>query len=555
MMEEDITPKNIRLLILVRFFLIVCCLIAISIQQSDISVSAIWQAYSCRLLIWMFFVNAVYLLVTRFWKRPLVSFAIIQISIDLLVETLLIYLTGGILSIFVSLYFCSILAAGMLISPNSSFICASLTTIGISGVAFLYFIATLDNIPLPIFSERFSYPYLAHSDLPFAKAYLFAQGVAFYLVAFLTNRLSIALSRVRNLHEEILQNLADGVLVVDTRQNLIFINAQAQKLLGLSSASSKDQKITQVLAPEKHGEIFKSLLMQRSSSFNTEIFVGNQPIAIHLTVSTLRSRNTIRSYIIIIRDIRDQKKMEEAIKRADRLETFFDTAATIAHEIRNPLASIRGSVQELKNWLQPQEELYLLMDIAIRESDRIDRIVGEFLQLSRIRAPLFKIIDLGILLEEFLLFWKQRHEMQQAQMDSTIEKGLFIEADSGHLRQVFYNLAINALEASSGELYLKIAASHGTGEQFCSQAEGMYGSKHSQGDGVIVTFADNGKGIESQQLANIFRPFFTTKEYGTGMGLALVSRILGLHQACWHISSSQQKGTVFSIWFPEAVTG
>ena len=499
----------------------------------------------------MLFVNAVYLFLAHSWQRTPALFAVIQITIDLLVETLLIYLTGGILSIFVSLYFCSIVASGMLISPHSSFICASFTTIGISGVAFIYFTAALNSVPLPIFSERFSYNYLSHNELLFAKAYLFAQGVAFYLVAFLTNRLSIALSRARILHEEILQNLGDGVLVIDTKQNLLFINPRAQEILGLPSLSIKDKKITQVLAPEKHGEIFKALMMQRSSSFNTEIVVGNQPIAIHLTISTLRSRNTIRSYIIIIRDIRDQKKMEEAIKRANRLEAFFDTAATIAHEIRNPLASIRGSVQELKNWLQPQEQPYLLMDIAISESDRIDRIISEFLQLSRIRTPIFQTIDLAILLEEFLLFWKQRQEMHQAQIDSTIEKGLMIEADSGHLKQVFYNLAINALDASGAKLHLRVTGGRSSGEQFC-KLEPVYGAKNNESTGVVVTFVDNGKGIAPEQLANIFQPFFTTKEYGTGMGLALVSRILDLHQACWHVSSSPEAGTAFSIWFPEA---
>ena len=364
------------------------------------------------------------------------GFVIFQIAVDLLFISLLVYITGGILSIFISLYFGSILACGMMISPRSSFICASLATMSISAIALAHFLNILKEPFVPMIPEQTLYPSITQNDLPFCKAYLFLQGVAFHLVALLTDRLSHALSHVIVLHEEILQNLMDGVFVIDTKQNLLYINRQAKSLLGIENRSiSHGQPIFHLLDPDRHREILQLICTHKIAGKRDEvkqdiqIKLGDRTIPLHLDISIFSTSKKVKAYIVVLIDISDRKRMEEAIRRAHRMETIYRMASTIAHEVRNPLASIRGAVQEIKNLIPSEDERYILMDIAIREADRINGIVSDFLSYSKVRIPVFQRINLSHLIQEFVFLFKQRSEFEKGKISTNLQENLVIWGD------------------------------------------------------------------------------------------------------------------------------
>ncbi|NUM35128.1 MAG: PAS domain-containing protein [Candidatus Brocadiae bacterium] len=548
-MDKSIAHQHVYFLILARFILLIGCTVTLLIQQGRMfDLQYLLSIPSGKLLAFTFFLNLAYLFLTRFLKKFLKIFMIFQMLTDLFMETFLIYLTGGVLSVFISLYFASILSAGILIGPNSSFVFASLSTIGISVIALFYFIAAINHTPLPFIKEHSYYSFL-ESDFPFIKAYLFAQGMAFHLVAFFIHRFSYFIHRQKILHEEILENLTDGVIVVDAKQKLVFLNKQAKILLELSTEESFAEKhIGEILSKTKHEGIYNAFIGQKSLRMKTELKLEKGILPIQVSIAPFSTKKKIQSYIIVLRDISDQKRMEDAVKRANRLETISEMTSAIAHEIRNPLASIRGSIQELKNTLDESDSRYILMDIAIRESDRINGIVTDFLTFSGIRTASLQKISLTHLLEEFLFFLKKRKEMETAIIEKEIMENLIIQGDSEQLKQVFYNLAINAMEASLEKLELKVTAKHCNLLDFSKTIYNDFEGNEQKG--IEVCFIDKGKGLTKEHFRKLFTPFFTTKRNGTGMGLAMVSKILDMHDALYRVQSEIGQGTIFSIWFP-----
>ncbi len=552
--ENSSELKNNYILITTRYILIFCCLVLTLIPETDdIPSSSPVDYRSIRaLLIFMFILNTSYLLFLNVTKQNLTRFIIFQVIVDLIIETFLIYITGGILSMFVSLYFASILSCGGLVSMRGGLLSASFCTICISGITTLYFLAVLDNEVLPLLSQHPPLSFPKEEDIPFCRAYLIAHGVAFYMVAFLSGHLVVKLARERILHEEILQNMNEGVLVVDTRHNLVFINLTAKQLLELKGDGNfQGRSVRDVFNKEKHIDLLKALMLQKEMSYDIELISQKKKIPIHLSLSGIEIENRIKAYILILSDITDRKQMEEAVKKADRLSTIHEMSATIAHEIRNPLASIRGAIQELRESFPENDPRNLLMDISIRESDRLNRIVTEFLEFSHLRSPILQKCWFNHILDEVILFLQQRVKEFEGVIHSKVEEGLFVLADSGHLRQVFYNLGINAIEACEGQCKVTITASSMDLKEFSQKCKKNFYGDNVSLKGVYVNFQDSGKGVSLESLKKIFDPFFSTKTHGTGMGLAVVNQVLNTHKALIHIESIPQKGSCFMLWFPE----
>lgn len=534
--------KKLYLLVGLRYLLITCCTIALFLQAGSWNFDNIpLYRFAWQLLKAIFVINCIYLVLIPLVSHFFLSCIVFQLLLDIIAETVLIYLTGGIFSVFTSLYFISIILSSVMISPNNSLVCASIATIGISGISLIYFLGAINNTTLPFLPRENFYIFLIAFDLPFCKAYLFAQAVSFYLVAFLSSRLTHALSRERILQKEILQNLTDGVLVVDSKQHIVFINQSAMNMLGIRGTSPLEG--TDITRLVNHKDIIKVAKIQQPCYFESQIINEKQTIPVHLTVSTITSFNKIRAVIIILRDITQQKQMEEAIRQANRMAITSEIAATIAHEIRNPLTSIRGAIQELQEVIPPNDPHYILMNITIRESDRINRIITDFLDFSRIRPPTFQKCNLSQILQEVLLLLKRRSEMANQDIQSEIEQDIIIRADSEQLKQVFYNLGINAIEASD-LIDIRVVARQKSEGKFTNQYVGTI-------PGVEVSFHDRGKGISNEERRKIFTPFYTTKPKGTGMGLAFVSRILEFHRGVYRIDSEVGKGTNFYIWLPK----
>jgi PAS domain S-box-containing protein len=485
-----------------------------------------------------------------FLCRFFLAFAFFQILADFLVETILIYLTGGIFSVFTPLYFVSIVLSGMLISPNNSLVFASVATIGLSGIALIYFLAVEQNVSLPFLPRENVYLFLITFDLPFCKSYLFAQGVAFHLVAFLSGRLANTISDEKILQKEILENLSDGVLVTNSKNRVIFINNVAKNMLGFpNSMVVEGILLEKILDSNKYKSVLEMIHNQQPCSFFSQIEQNNSVIPVQFSISVIKHHKKARAVIAILRNISQQKRMEEAIQHANRSALLSEIAAMIAHEIRNPLASIRGAVQELQRVVPPADPSFILTTITIRESDRIARIITHFLEFAKIRPPVFNQCCVSEILEEVILLLNKREN--KAIIQKNIQPSLVIHADNEHLKQVFYNLGINAIEAIDQKSIPEktnivcITAQKKRRDEFDPASLFVF-------SGVEICFHDQGRGMSPEVMEKIFTPFFTTKEQGTGMGLALVKRILEFHKALYRIETEQGMGTKFYLWFPSS---
>jgi len=220
------------------------------------------------------------------------------------------------------------------------------------------------------------------------------------------------------------------------------------------------------------------------------------------------------------------------MKQKEKWAAIGELSLNIAHEIRNPLASLKGSIEMLKEGSVPDNQKERLMEIALNEMNRLNRVITDFLTYSRPTPAEFRMFDLHRLLDETL---ELLENVDQDRSNLSIRKEyggtLEVKADPQKLRQVFWNLGINAVEAMPGGGELVVSTRN---------AERL----------VEITFKDSGSGIDMEHIEKIFYPFFTTKEQGTGLGLAIAYRIVEEHNGILRVASNSGIGTTFEVILP-----
>jgi signal transduction histidine kinase len=227
-------------------------------------------------------------------------------------------------------------------------------------------------------------------------------------------------------------------------------------------------------------------------------------------------------------------------RRAERFEALLQMSAGMAHEIRNPLASIRGAAQELGSTKFPKEEDRQLLQVVIRESDRLDEIISEFLDYASDRPLEMELFDLAELLRETTVLLEARGE-RNVEVKVEGPRSLLCRGASDKLKQVFLNLGLNALDACGsnvriGHLSFRLRPGRGAGEN--------------PREGAVVEVVDDGCGIAPEDLGRVFDPFFTTKPRGVGMGLAIARKIVEGHGGQISADSAPGKGTTVRVWLP-----
>jgi two-component system sensor histidine kinase PilS (NtrC family) len=271
-------------------------------------------------------------------------------------------------------------------------------------------------------------------------------------------------------------------------------------------------------------------------------------VQLGMTASLLKDeQDVVRGIILIFQDITKMTEMEERVRRQERLATVGSLAAGIAHEIRNPLGSISGSIQVLQGELHLQGDNKHLMDIVLRETDRLNTIITEFLEYARPQAELSATTGSGetseVLLpdlfnETVMLLKNSRDYRDGITIKYTVQTDAAVKGDPQRLRQVFWNLLINACQAIQDQGEIIISASPfllNDDETWCR-----------------IVIADTGSGIAPENLDKIFDPFFTTKDSagGTGLGLAIAYRIVEDHGGTIEVESQPGRGSAFTIKLP-----
>jgi PAS domain S-box-containing protein len=374
------------------------------------------------------------------------------------------------------------------------------------------------------------------SELRFILPYLFFFALALHLVAFLAGRLSIELGHERILKDEILQEMTSGLIVVDTGGRIVFYNNQFKDLLRLSNEEIlRKGNIEETLSESQYGILKKALL--KNISLRGEIIISskNKTTYLEFVTSNLKSgKGKPRGTIALLNDVTPNREMIEVSQRAKRWQSLSEMGTSIAHEIRNPLASIKGAAQELNLDNKLAAEDKKLLNIIIKESSRLNQIITEFLDFTRERPVALHECNINEVIDEVCTLLERKEFERKVKIEKEIKGKIKSKADAEQLKQVLLNLGINAFESGTNKVVFRMYQSYSQYDE----------------NGVAIEVEDFGKGIESKEADKIFDPFFTTKPKGVGMGLAIARKIIQLHKGKISFESFSAKGTKFTIWLP-----
>jgi two-component system sensor histidine kinase PilS (NtrC family) len=479
----------------------------------------------------LYFLTIVYALVLRWLKTDFqaVAFAYIQIVIDVFAEITLIYMTGGIESMFSFMFPLSIISAGIIIDRRACYIIATLSSILYGLLLDFQFYKIINISELSGFTEKdFFYT-------------IFANVTAFYLVSYLSGYLSEKLHRATQSLEEkdsvlsdlkafskyVIESMPSGVFTTDLNRRIISFNTSAQQITKLS--------LTDVFG-KKPEDIFPFILNYEESDerMEGEIKVKDKTCAIGMRLSTLKDGSGKPIGIIgVFQDLTELKAMEAEVKRKEKWAFIGELSASIAHELRNPLASLKGAIEILREKKISEEHAEHLMEIALSEMNRLNGIITDFLLYAKPRELNKKPFDIHQSLRDVVTLLKSSESSREnVTITANLNDSLIITGDANQLQQVFWNLGINAIEAITDKGHIEI-----------------YTEK--KNNTVEITFRDSGTGIEKNDIERIFYPFFTTKEKGTGLGLAIAQKIVEEHGGKIAVESQGAgKGTVFRVILP-----
>ncbi|HEX7025412.1 MAG TPA: ATP-binding protein [Gemmatimonadales bacterium] len=379
--------------------------------------------------------------------------------------------------------------------------------------------------------------------------------VVFVVVAVLGQRLrtvsveqtelQIELQRVRLEADEILRNIRSGVITVDGLGNLAFMNLAAEHLLGLSSATHLGMPVLDVLE-ERSPELWSAIVtgIRRGRRVNRAEGIARRAdgreVPIGLSTTTFeRPSESLPSVTAIFTDISDLQQMQNLHVRAERLEAVAALSASLAHEIRNPLASIRSSVEQLARNVRDDPDERVLSELIVRESDRLSRLLGEFLDFSRVRASHFVRVDLtGIVREAAQLV--REHPDTGPGVDITVQgECCEMSGDEDLLHRIATNLILNAAQAMNGAGRIEVTVDQP------GPAELPRGSEFDHA--VRLRVKDDGPGIDPDLQERLFQPFVTGRPGGSGLGLAIVERAVAAHRGLVLLDSAPGVGTTFTI--------
>jgi two-component system sensor histidine kinase PilS (NtrC family) len=349
-----------------------------------------------------------------------------------------------------------------------------------------------------------------------------------------------SLAKLRALHERIVASIRSGLVTTDLDGRIFTFNVAAQEITRYQEESIRGQDASILFGDLKDhiAETLRALEKgQNSPRFETNCLTSEgMRLRLGYSISPLSSEaGETTGMVITFQDLTQVRSLEETSRRQDRLAAIGRMAASIAHEIRNPLAAMRGSIQMLRSEVDSDSSQAELMEIILRESDRLNRIITDFLNYARPRSLTQARVDVGDLLHQ--TFALMRHSPEISANQSIVEElpgePLFAEADEGQLKQVFWNLARNALQAMPQGGTLRATLESNSNNR------------------LRISFTDSGRGMSPDQVEHLFEPFSSTTG-GTGLGLSIVYQIIRDHGGTINVRSRVGQGTTIAVELPVA---
>ena len=505
--------------------------------KRGVSFGALTQLGLYGVVVAVYLMTAAYAVWLRFGRGKLDPHVQFQIVFDVLVATVLVYITGGVESPFTFFYALPIVNSAMFFPRRVTMLAAGMACLLLGA---LYVLENRGVLPVDLEGRAGTPPPMA--KVVYLLSFNFAAlGATAWLAGYLGEQLrrthvelreiELDLEAMLALNRDIVRSLRSGLMALDVDGRVSLLNPVAEDIIGC----------TQNDAIGHPGEnVFPSLamvdLVDRASKPRTfpRLEVEHQraesarPVPVGLTLSPLNHPDgSAAGTLIHMLDLTEVKDMQSSMKRSERLAAVGKMAAAIAHEIRNPLTAISGSVQMLQPPDGQDSPDRRLMDIIMRETNRLDQLLKDFLAYARPKEPRLASCDLGALCEEVLDVFRLGEGMGDLRLTSDLLQ-LTAVVDSDQIRQVFWNLLSNAADASGPRGHIRVALRQDT-------------------DRVVLEVTDDGPGASPHVREHMFDPFFTTKEKGTGLGLATVGQIVEAHGGSIRVDCPAEGGCRFSV--------
>lgn len=434
--------------------------------------------------------------------------------------TFLIYYIGIQQSILIFLYLVNIILCGVLYQRKGALMLALWTSMLFS------LIISLD----PSIGGYTSYLAVGVNNL------------AFFTIAYLSGYLSEQLNimgaqleekvrdvkTLKNLNELILVNMSSGLMTVDAQGLVVQHNPAAISILGLRNNEVLGKKLLEILP-----QLPLNFLESKNQGFDLNYRRENEKRLLRVHISQLADESGHRQgQVVAFQDETHLRSLEKRVRQSEKMAAIGQLAAGIAHEIRNPLAGISGSIQLLQSSDSTVEESGKLMKIVVKEIDRLNNLITEFLDFAKPEAPMEDQINVSQLVEEIVDFVLMDNKSVPVKKSFSGNKDLYIIGNRDKLKQAFLNIIVNACQAmeKSDQPTLSVEV----------KKVGTY---------ALVSIGDNGMGMDEKLKERIFEPFHTTKHKGTGLGLAITHSILESHRAEIQVESEVGEGTQFNIQF------
>jgi two-component system sensor histidine kinase PilS (NtrC family) len=473
----------------------------------------------------------------------------VQVACDALIVSAIVYLTGGVASYFSSLYTLPIIAASMVQSWRGGLMVSVLSSMMYTALV----IAQYQGVPLPIAPLP--------DSLPPPRVAVYTVGLnlfGFMAVAALSGYLAEGLRRagaqleaastqlqdLQAFNQHVIDSLTSGLATCDMEGRILTMNRAAEAITALTAADSVGRRAIDILQlPPPFSDLFARGATPSAAQrheFGYHRWDGRQ-IEVGMTSAPLITPRGESGFLFTFQDVTELKKRDREARVQQRLAAVGEMAAGIAHEIRNPLASMAGSIQILRDELPLTPDQSQLMDIVLRESDRLNDTIRSFLSFAKPQRTAVADLDVRQIMTDTARLLKNSVEVTADHSIVVVvpETPLVYRADEAQIRQIVWNLATNGLRAmpNGGQLRLRVAASPG------SEREGRTAQ-------LIVGVDDEGVGIPPEEIDGIFQPFRGGFANGTGLGLSIVHRIASDYGGEVRVASQQGKGTSVEVVLP-----
>jgi two-component system sensor histidine kinase PilS (NtrC family) len=473
----------------------------------------------------------------------------VQLACDAIIVSAFIAVTGGITSYFAALYVLPIAAASSVQFRRGGMMIAMLSALLYVGIVLTQYFDLAEMLGVQGLTRGIVLP------LPRIAAYMTGLNVfLFFSIALLSGSLADRLQRtgarlerasnqiadLQAFNQHVIDSLSSGLATTDPEGRILTFNRAAETITGHAALSVIGRRIEDVLdLPPNVAADLSVAGLGRGRRLEASYRTGDaRQIDLGFTATHLRTPGGNAGLLWAFQDVTDIKRLEQDARRRQRLAAVGEMAAGIAHEIRNPLASMSGSIQILRQELPLSEEQAQLMDIVLRESERLNDTIGSFLAYARPQRLSTARVDVGRVLNDTAVLLRNSSEVLEGHViDVQLPASeVAFEADENQIRQIVWNLATNGLRAMKDGGRLTLGA----------RVEGTADNA----DGVVLEVSDEGVGIPAEELDAIFQPFRGSFAKGTGLGLAIVHRIVSDYNGEIQVSSTPGSGTKVNVRFP-----